>query len=64
MRTEALNDFAAALAEWCNGGSWLDDYTEPQKDAWRKRATALQKNPEVLDIALGGIRELDLGGVT
>ncbi len=45
-----LEHFAAALAEWCNGGSWGVDYTDNQKSLWRDRAEAIRKHPTEIDL--------------
>ncbi len=45
-----LERFASDLAEWCNGGSWNWDYTDIQKEIWRKRAQAVRKSPDEMDM--------------
>lgn len=48
--TDPLERLAIALAECCNGGSWAVDYTEAQKDVWRRRAEAVRRHPDELDL--------------
>lgn len=42
--------FAAALAEWCNGGSWNEHYVEAQKAIWRERADILRRHVKMVDL--------------
>lgn len=37
LTKEAFERVAATLAVACNGGSWQTDYTEEQRELWRRR---------------------------